>query len=155
MATEKVFVCGGVGNTTTNLVVQRVSDGFYLQSSDGSFGASFSAIAMTPEMDDGGSYSGYHEWVEDREVWQDGTYRVAMGQPSGTGIYDASVAYRVRSIGDVLMEGAALSATTARNATAATVNSLKTLGEGQVDISKRLGVLESRVDSFNVSLTRR
>ena len=155
MANQKIFVCGGVGTVPAYLVVQRVSDGFYLQSADGSFGASFSALTMTAEMDDGGNYSGYREWVESREAWPDDTYRVAMGASSGTGVYDASVAYRVRTLGDTLIEGLALSSITSRNAASASVAGIKALSEGQALMAKKLGVLESKVDAFNVSLLRR
>lgn len=155
MANQKVFVCGGEGNEAKFLSVQRVSDDLYLQSSDGSFGASISHIPMDAAMDDGGAYVGYYEHVEDREVWQDGYYRVTMGPSTGTGIHAGISAYRVRVVGDTLMEGAALTSLAARNAAAGLSGGITDLGAAVAVLTKKVGVLDSKVDTLTISLARR
>lgn len=155
MANAKVFVCGGDPNEAKFLSVQRVSDSLYLQSSDGSFGASISHIPMVAEMDDGGTYVGYFEYTEDRAVWDDGFYRVTMGANTGTGTYSGIEVYRARVVSDTIMDGIALTSLAARNAAASLSSSLEKIIEGQALAAKRLGVLESKVDSFGMQLLRR
>ncbi len=52
--------------------VQRVADGFYLQSADGTFAAPLSVLNMTQTMPGG------YTLTEAREVWANGTYNVVF-----------------------------------------------------------------------------
>lgn len=148
MANPKTFVVGGEGTETCYLFAQRVSDGYWLQESDGTFGESQDNLAMTPVLDAGGLYLGYYELIESRTAWLDGIYRVAMGPSTGTGVFRSLVAKRVRVVGDTIMEHEAVAAVVARNAAAPGNAAAARMENTLTDLVRRLSVIESRLSAI-------
>lgn len=123
---KRFFISYSTG-ASVSLAIQRVSDGFYLQSSDGSFGATPDTLSMTETMTSG------YSLVEDRAVWNNGLYDLVFFH-STTAIsgYEFTVAQ------DQIMTSIALVALSAKNAVS--------------QVSQALGLIQNTISELGVKI---
>lgn len=148
MANKKTFIWNQPDPEEPYIAVGRDADGFFLNGS-GAFVDNFGnplLLAMTPV------FSGCWRYVTDAEVWEAGVYNVAIyaGDDDGASI----VAFSQRISGDVQMTDVALASLAARNAVSSVSATLGLIREAIASLERRVGLLDGKVDTFNISLLR-
>lgn len=136
---KRFFISYPTGGSIT-IAVQRVIDGFYLQSSDGSFAAPFDSLTMTETMPGGYSIS------EDRFAWNPGQYDIVF--------YDAAIAIigfgeEIILAQDQIMNSIALVALAAKNAVSQVSQALGLIQSAISSQSKIIDLLQGQVNDIS------
>lgn len=126
-------------SATLTVAVQRLSDGYYLQSSDGSFGASISYLSMTESMVGGYSLN------ESRFTWNNDTYDVVF-YAGGVAIINAG--YEIQLVSDQMMTGNATASLASRNAVSQIAAGLTSIQSILASQAKQLSILSTQVNAF-------
>lgn len=136
----KRFFVSNAHSEAITLSVQRVVDGFYLQSSDGTFGASSSMLDMTESMDGGYSLN------ESRTIWNDGLYDVVFYLSTAP---IAGSGFEFQIVSDNIMNLVALVAIAARNAIQGIVPPLTIIQNAIESLATKTSVLQGQVNDIS------
>lgn len=147
MANLKRYVIGDqTGGTDPHICIQQDATGNFWNGSI--FDVSQTLLPMS-EL-----FIGFFEYETSTAVFPDGIYNIAIYDGSSSaGVVLRGTSERI--VSDTQMDGVALVSLAARNAVAAVSASLSQIKTSVDGLAVKVGVLDSKVESFNVTLARK
>ncbi len=139
MINTKRFFAVYTPSASVSVSVLRVIDGYYLQDSDGTFGASVNFLNATEVM------IGGYLLAEDRTVWDNGLYDVVFYDGGTTPISG----YEFQIAQDQIMTGIALVALAAKNAVSQIAAGLKVTNDAISALTKEISLLQGQVNDYS------